>query len=201
MKNENGTETRQLTVQLYNNSKLDTKQVENFKKETTKDFMKIYSQDGGNANLIFQDVTEPKGDFLVTLTDVVGNNIYNNEGEVVAKAYPGGKTGELGQTQKNSFEITATVDGTKRSNSAMSRSFSHEAGHTTGLEHPWTSTNDVSDIKQGAPGVKDSTVKNNLLNSDQNPKESNRSTSGTSLTPGQFKSMDNLIKTQHNDGK
>lgn len=114
--------------------------------------------------------------------------------KLLGKTYAGGKTGELGQTQKNSFEVTATVDGSKRSNSDMSRSFSHEAGHTAGLQHPWEASNHVSDIKQGAASVTNSTVRSNLMNSDDN--KSNPSTSGTNLTSGQLKSVDQTIKTQ-----
>jgi hypothetical protein len=51
-------------------------------------------------------------------------------------------------------------------------------------------------IQQGTTGVKDSTVKSNLMNSDQNTNVSNRTTSGTTVTSGQMQSIDKLIKTQ-----
>jgi len=197
VKNNDGTTTRQLTVQMYNSTSLNEKQVSKVTATMQADFAKIYSGNGSNAELIVNNVSEANGDFLVTLIDVKSNGIFDkNTGERTGDTYTGGKTGDLGQTQKNSFEVTATVDGSKRSNSAMSRSFSHEAGHTAGLEHPWKATNDVSDIKQGTDGVKNSTVRSNLMNSDQNPNLSNRSTSGTNLTTGQLESIDKKIETQ-----
>ena len=197
IKNNDGTSTRQLTIQMYNTSSLSDKQVAKVTETMKSDFSKSFSGEGSTAQLIVNNVTEAKGDFLVSLVDNQSNTLYDKStGEVIGTTYAGGKTGELGQTQKNSFEVTATVDGSKRSNSDMSRSFSHEAGHTAGLEHPWSATNTVSDIKQGATGVKDSTVRSNLMNSDQNTNINNRSTSGTNLTSGQLKSIDQTIKTQ-----
>jgi len=105
-------------------------------------------------------------------------------------------TAKLGDTQNNHVEVAATVDGAARSEKDVSRSFSHEAGHTAGLEHPWSATNNVSDIQQGDKNVSNSTVQNNLMNSAANPVLSNQSTSGTSLTTGQLKSVDATVQTQ-----
>jgi hypothetical protein len=197
IKNNDGTSTRQLTVQMHNTSSLSDKQVAKVTETMKSDFAKSFSGEGSTAQLVVNNVTEAKGDYVVSLVDAKSNTLYDKStGEVTGTTYAGGKTGELGQTQKNSFEVTATVDGSKRSNSDMSRSFSHEAGHTAGLEHPWSPTNTVSDIKQGTTGVKDSTVRSNLMNSDQNTNVGNRSTSGTNLTSGQLKSIDQTIKTQ-----
>jgi len=197
IKNNDGTSTRQLTVQMHNTSSLSDKQVAKVTETMKSDFAKSFSGEGSTAQLVVNNVTEAKGDYVVSLVDAKSNTLYDKStGEVTGTTYTGGKTGELGQTQKNSFEVTATVDGSKRSNSDMSRSFSHEAGHTAGLEHPWSPTNTVSDIKQGTTGVKDSTVRSNLMNSDQNTNVGNRSTSGTNLTSGQLKSIDQTIKTQ-----
>jgi len=197
VKNKEGITFRQLTVQMYNNSSLNEKQVSKLTATMQADFAKTFSGNGSNAELVVNNVPEAKGNFLVTLTDTKTNGVFDkNTGERIGATYAGGKTGEIGQTQKNSFEVTTTVDGSKRSNSDMSRSFSHEAGHTAGLEHPWKMTGQVIDIKQGADGVKNSTVRSNLMNSDQNPNLSNRSTSGTNLTTGQLKSIDEIIKSQ-----
>ena len=197
VKNKEGITFRQLTVQMYNNSSLNEKQVSKLTATMQADFAKTFSGNGSNAELVVNNVPEAKGNFLITLTDTKTNGVFDkNTGERIGATYAGGKTGEIGQTQKNSFEVTTTVDGSKRSNSDMSRSFSHEAGHTAGLEHPWKKTGQVIDIKQGADGVKNSTVRSNLMNSDQNPNLSNRSTSGTNLTTGQLKSIDETIKSQ-----
>jgi RHS repeat-associated protein len=199
VKNDDGTTTRQLTVQMVNNSSLTDKQVSKVTATMQADFAKNYSGEGSNAKLVVENISSSDGtcDFLVPLVDTKSNTVYDKStGEVTGTTYAGGQTGELGQTQKNTFEVTATVDGSKRSNSDMSRSFSHEAGHTAGLEHPWSATNTVSDAKQGAAGVKDSTVRSNLMNSDQNTNVGNRSTSGTNLTSGQLKSVDQIVQKQ-----
>jgi RHS repeat-associated protein len=198
IKNDDGTTTRQLTVQMVNYSSLSDKQVDKKVTAMEADFAKTFSSTGVAARLVVEQISSSDGscDFLVPLVDVKSNPMYNNSGEVIGYTYVGGRTAEIGQTQQNSFEITATVDGKNVSTSEMTRTFNHEAGHSAGLKHPWSLTNTVADIQQGATGVKDSTVRSNLMNSDGNPIIGNRSTSGTSLTPGQFQSMDELIKSQ-----
>ena len=146
--------------------------------------------------MVIQDGAKIKGDFPVTLTSQTSTPVKDKQGNTIGKTYKGGKAGAIGQTKKNSFDATAKVDGSKRTNSDVARSFSHEAGHTAGLRHPWDSKNQIGDVKQGATGVKSSTVKKNLMNSGANPVKSNRSTSGTSLTKSQLKSIDQLIRQQ-----
>lgn len=102
----------------------------------------------------------------------------------------------MGQTQNNSFEVSVTVDGGARTEKDVSRTFSHESGHTAGLEHPWAATNKVSDIRQSEKNVSTSTVKSNLMNSAANPAFPNQSAKGTSLTSGQLQSIDKTIKDQ-----
>lgn len=72
----------------------------------------------------------------------------------------------------------------------------HEAGHTGGLWHPWSTLNTVQDIKQGAEGVTDKMIRGNLMNSDKNTKKANRSHTGTNVTKGQLKSIDKLVRKQ-----
>lgn len=198
IKNNDGTTTRQLTVQMVNNSSLSDKQVNKTIATMQKDFAKTYSGEGSKAELIVQQVSSDDGScgITVTLIDIKSNKTYDSSGNETGITYPGGHTADLGQTQKNSFEVTATVDGQSRSKSEMSRSFSHEGGHTAGLVHPWSLSNTVSDIKQGSSTVKSSTVTSNIMNSDQNTDEANRGTSGTSTTSGQLKSIDTLINQQ-----
>jgi RHS repeat-associated protein len=197
IKNDDGTSTRQLTVQLVNNSKLKDNNLLKLTNQIQTDFAKSYSGEGSNAKLIIENISDSDGscDFLVQLIDTKSNSIYDkNTGEIIGITWEGGQTGILGQTQKNNFDVTASVDGVKKSISIMSRSFLHEAGHTAGLQHPWLASNPVTDIIQGAVGVKDSTVRSNLMNSDDN--KINPSTSGTTLTSGQLKSIDQTIKNQ-----
>jgi RHS repeat-associated protein len=197
IKNQDGSTTRQVTVQLYNNSSLNDKQIAKTTEAIKEQFVKSFSGVGGNAEIIIQNVSEAKGDFSVTLVDVQSNIIYDREtGEEISRGYNAGEAGKLGETKNNSFEVVATADGSKRSDSSIARTFSHELGHTAGLEHPWQASNPVGDIKQGEKGVLDKTVRNNLMNSDQNP--TNPSNSGTQLTTGQLKSVDELINNQQN---
>ncbi|QYS87876.1 hypothetical protein JJC03_13285 [Flavobacterium oreochromis] len=193
IKNQDGTTTRQLTVQMHNNSGLSEIQVGKLQETLKENFNKIFTGEGATGNLVIQNVTEAKGDFLVILQDTKSYPVFDKETqEVVGKTYFGGLTAKLGQTQNNSFDLNVTVDGSKRANSAISRTFNHEAGHTAGLEHPWEISN--PDIRQGTSAVSDSTVQKNLMNSSENTNVDNRSNSGTKLTSGQFKSMDELIK-------
>lgn len=191
---DTGITTRQLTVQMYNEAGLTDKQLTNAQNAMKNQFAESFSGEGGTAQLVIENVSEPKGDFVVTLKDAKSTIIKDADGNPIQKTYKGGKAGELGQTQKNSFDVTVETDGSKRSNSGISRSFSHEAGHTAGLRHPYDPKNTISDIKQGAPGVKTSTVRKNLMNSGANP--TNPGTSGTELTSGQLKSIDKLIEEQ-----
>lgn len=156
-------------------------------------FAKVFSGAGGTAKLVVQ--MNKTGPMSVTLVDKKSTPVLDKAGNVVGKTYTGGVTAKLGQTQKNSFEVTAQVDGAARSESDVSRSFNHEAGHTGGLNHPWEPGN-PSDIQQGGAGVKESTVKSNLMNSDENPDASNKSHSGTDLTSGQLSKIDNTISGQ-----
>ena len=197
IKNNDGTTTRQLTVQMVNNSSISDKQVDKLILTLQKDFAENFKGEGGIGKLNVEKVnsSDCKCDFLVSLTDVRSNKIFDMEThEVVGEAYEGGKTSKLGETQKNSFDLTVSVNDSKIGNSGISRSFSHEAGHTVGLEHPWISTNPVIDIRQNTEGVSDKTVRNNLMNSDQN--KINPSVDGKNLTKGQFQSMEALIKKQ-----
>jgi len=200
IKNEDGSSTRQFTVQLVNNSSLSEKQMSKLITKMQTDFKETYSGEGSNAQLIVQPVSSVDNDcdYPVTIINTESTILYNDEGEIVGKTYDGGETPmkSFGQTQKGNFNVIGSVDGVARSFSDISRSFSHEAGHGAGLLHPWSANNKISDIKQGGEKVKNSTVRSNIMNSDQNPIEGNRSTSGTETTPGQLQSIDILIKEQ-----
>ena len=197
---DNGNTKLQLTVQLYNDAGLTDKQLTKLKTSITEQFTESYSNSDANisAELVIQDVTEAKGDFLVTLNEQTSKPVKDKDGNVVGKKYRGGKAGAIGKTQENNFEVTAKRDGSKRSNSDIARSFSHEAGHTAGLRHPWDPKNAIMGIKQGATGVTAKTVKSNLMNSGANKVKANRSSSGTKLTKEQLKSIDKLVRSQQN---
>jgi RHS repeat-associated protein len=191
---ETGNTNLQLTVQLYNDAILTDKQLTKLKTSLTEQFGESFSGTGFTGELIIEDAAKAEGDFLVTLTEKTAEIIEIDGKEY--KKYKGGKAGKGGESQKNSFDVTAKVDGEERSNSSISRSFFHEAGHTAGLWHPWSNLNTVEDIKQGATGVTAKTIKNNLMNTDDNTTIKNRSHTGRSLTSGQLKSIDKIITGQ-----
>ena len=62
------------------------------------------------------------------------------------------------------------------------RNVAHELGHAAGLVHIWEPGSSASNTKEN---------KNNLLNTDENPVETNRSHDGKELTKDQSK----IIKT------
>ncbi|WP_148108805.1 RHS repeat-associated core domain-containing protein [Chryseobacterium lacus] len=190
-KNDQGvTTSRQLTVSITNSStKLNDKQFNKLIESIKTDFSKTYGADGAKAELIVSDKATIKVDFV----DLKGTPTVDKDGNDAVK-FTGGVAGSLDNTQENKFSVTASVDGDKRSTGDMKRSFGHEAGHTAGLRHPFDPKQEVVDVKQGAPGVKTSTVTSNLMNSDAN--KINPSSSGTTLTTSQFKRMDELIQSQ-----
>ncbi|MEX0275126.1 MAG: DUF6443 domain-containing protein [Flavobacteriaceae bacterium] len=198
VKDEDGNITLQLTVQLYNDAGLSDKELTKLKESITEQFAESFSNEDENitAELVIEDTAKAEGDFLVTLNSQTSTPVKDKDGKVVAKKFRGGKAGALGKTQKNDFEVTAKKDGTKRSNSDIARSFSHEAGHTAGLRHPWSKKQDIADAKQGGEGVTAKTIRKNLMNTGANPVKANRSSSGTTLTKGQLKSVDKLIRSQ-----
>ena len=180
--------TRQLTVSITNNSKLNEKQFSKVNESLKNDFAKTFSTEGVGAELVVSD----KGTIKVSLVDQTSTTITDSDGNEFSK-FKGGVTATLGETQENSFTVTATVDGDKRGNNDITRSFNHEAGHTAGLDHPWGKSA-VSDMDQSSKDVKTSDVKKNLLNSGANPNESARTATGSQLTTGQINSMDKLIE-------
>lgn len=184
------TTSRQLTVSIANtSSKLNDKQFNKLVESFKSDFSKTYGSDGAKAELIISD----KAIIKVHLVDKKGTIVTDADGNEAVK-FTGGVAGSLDDTQNNKFEVSVSVDGNKRSTSDMTRSFNHEAGHTAGLRHPFDLKQEVADVKQGAPGVKTSTVTSNLMNSDGN--KINPSTSGKTITTSQFKRMDEKIQSQ-----
>ncbi|MFL9845664.1 hypothetical protein [Flavobacterium rhizosphaerae] len=119
----------------------------------------------------------------------------DNGGNVTRK-YVGGHTSKLGDTQKNGFNVVGRINGKIQNFGSMAHTLAHEAGHTAGLRHPWGQDNQVSDVRQGSPNVKDKTIKRNLMNSAANPIQALRSNDGKELTPGQFKAIDELIESR-----
>lgn len=191
-KNDQGVTTnRQLTVSITNSStKLNDKQFNKLVESIKTDFSKTYGADGAKAELIVSD----KATIKANIVDQKGTVVKDADGNEVGVAFKGGVADTLGDSQKNGFTAAASNDGEKRATSDITRSFNHEAGHTVGLRHPFDPKQEVADVKQGATGVKTSTVTSNLMNSDAN--KINPSSSGRTITTSQFKKMDELIQSQ-----
>ena len=200
---DTGTTKLQLTVQLYNESSLSDSKLNDRVKAMTTQFAESFSGDGFTGELVVNTVTEAKGDFLVKVTDNKSTSVTKKGGITVTRKVNGSAPGALKtvNTQASSdrstvrIKIAGTMDGSDQPISAMARTFSHEAGHTAGLRHTHDPKNIISDVNQSTPGVSNKTLRNNLMNSGSS-KSKVPSTSGTSLTKSQLKSIDKIIRKQ-----
>jgi len=190
VKNEDGSTTLILRIQLHNKEQLSDKQLQKLQSDLKQQFADTFSNSelNVNAQLIIEHSENGEGKFVVILTSTEGE-IIKKDDDTTQIRYQGGKVEEIGNTQENIIFLTVKVNGKKRNNKKISRSFNHEAGHSAGLYHPWSPRNNINDIKQGDKDVSPSTVKKNIMNSGANPDPNLRSNSGTDLTPGQLKEV------------
>lgn len=91
-----------------------------------------------------------------------------------------------------------TLDGSNRRNfSEIVRTILHEAGHTGGLEHPWlkkiTGLHQLKVLEDMSLDLIQK-IKNNLMNSEQNPQEELKSRTGTKLEREQLEYIDSMIQ-------
>ncbi|AZA53161.1 DUF6443 domain-containing protein [Chryseobacterium sp. G0201] len=192
-KNNQGVTThRQLTVSIANDASLNERQFSRIVDAIKTDFSTTFGADGATAELIVSNNSTMR----TSLVNVTSEIVTNENGEEQLR-YRGGVTATLGESQTNTFSATGTVDGSRRNTSDITRSFNHEAAHAAGLDHPWENRDHVSDINQNSPTVQPTAIKSNLLNSGANPNSNyNVDANGTSLTPGQFNTMDRNIEAQ-----
>lgn len=200
---DTGNTTVQLTIQLYNDSSLSTEKLSTRVEAMKTQFAKSFSGEGFTGELIVNTVTEAKGDFLVKVTDNNSTTETKAGGTTVTRKVNGSAPGALANvnTQASSdnstvrINIAGTMDGSNKSQSAMARTFSHEAGHTAGLRHTHDAKNTISDVNQNTTTVTNQTLRNNLMNSGSTISKA-PSTSGTTLTQSQLKSVDKIIRQQ-----
>ena len=101
--------------------------------------------------------------------------------------------------KNNRIPIVATLNGSAISSDDIIRSIIHELGHSGGLPHPWNG-NSPEDVKQNEDGgnspTKEKTIKENLMNSAENPNDKLKEEKGKETTPGQLERIDQTVKSQ-----
>lgn len=162
-----------------------------------KDFNKTYSQvDGYSASMTYDVVDVATSDYTIEVVDQIQRPVIITDVDGnVQISYVNGRTENFGDTQYNNMKVSAKdSSGNNRSASGISKTAQHEIGHSVGLAHPLEKNAPVSsDIDQKTGDVKDGTIRKNLMNSDGNPNPDLKNTSGTELTPGQMKTIDNTV--------
>jgi RHS repeat-associated protein len=200
---ETGNTNVQLTVQLYNASSLNEKQLNKRIEAMKTQFSESFSGDGYTGELIVNVVTKAEGDFLVKVVDGKSRSKTDEYGNTKTKMANGAAPNSLENVNTQASEdkstvrisIAGTIDGSRRSKSGIARTFAHEAGHTAGLRHTHDPANSISDVNQDTPGVKNKTLRKNLMNSDV-PESRVPSGTGTHLENSQLKYIDETIKSQ-----
>ena len=200
---DTGNTKLQLTIQLYNDSSLSSEKLNDRVEAMKTQFAESYSGEGFTGELVVNTVTEAKGDFLVKVTDNTSTTVTKADGTTVTRKVNGSAPGALKSvnTQASSdkstvrINIAGTMDGSNKSKNAMARTFSHEAGHTGGLRHTHDAKNTISDVNQNTLTVTNKTLIKNLMNSGSS-KSNVPSTSGTTLTKSQLKSVDKIVRQQ-----
>jgi len=132
-------------------------------------------------------IEDPNSTINVYLFDYYDEN-------VGGKKPPLGVTKELGNTISNEIKVSITENGLTRSLNKIARTFAHELGHVAGLKHVWKE--DIEDAKQKGPIYNQ---KFNLMNSGENPIESQKSISGTKLTQGQRNAIEKNVEKNQKD--
>ncbi|MGB3452684.1 MAG: hypothetical protein WBA59_02520, partial [Moheibacter sp.] len=200
---ETGTTNLQLTIQLYNASSLNEKQLNESIDTMKAQFSESFSGDGYTGELIVNIVTEAKGDFLVKVVDGKSRSKTDDEGNTQTTKITGAAPNSLENVNTQAsvdkstvrISIAGTMDGAMIPNGGLARTFAHEAGHTAGLRHTHDPANPIPDVNQNTPRVKNKTLRRNLMNSDV-PASRVPSNRGTNLENSQLKSVNETIKKQ-----
>ncbi|MDH0675647.1 hypothetical protein N5D03_13975 [Empedobacter sp. GD03861] len=190
-------------IQIVNSAGLSDKKINKIAQTIQKDFNEIYSQvEGYTASMTYDISTTSTSDYTIEIVDQIQRPATRTDADGNTQVkYLNGKTEKFGDTQDNNMKLSAKdSSGNSRSASGISKTAQHEIGHSAGLTHPWEANAPVSsDIDQKTGDIKNNTIRKNLMNSDGNPNSTLRNTSGTALTPGQMKTIEETINK--NTGK
>ncbi len=180
-------------VQIVNSANLNNEQITEIADKIKNEFDATYSQiEGYTATMSYEIVNEATADYTIDIVKQINESKENKDGGIM---HTNGQTDKFANTKKNTIKLSAyNSKGRERSASAISGTALHELGHSAGLTHPWESKIEpVSDINQNSGKVDNKTIKQNIMNSDANPKPSLRSTNGRSLTDQQIKEIDKVV--------
>ena len=201
-------------ITLFTSDKIMSKTEQaNFIKEAMAQAPVVYSQTDKERKINYSialefSIEDKPANFDITKQE--GIFVEFIEKKVIDGRSTGGKTSFISPKQSY-FEVTEQYNFgppeglisdqiNERSIEDMVRSFLHELGHTGGIEHPWDSKNKAKDIHQGSTPYSDLSkelnqmIKNNLMNSDDNPIKELKSTKGMQVTNDQLNVVNEEVK-------
>ncbi len=208
-----------IKIRVVNQSKIVSSQpdidliLSNVKQEAEKDFKSTRIEKDEDNDVIEETFLNIKFDqaplgpnetlsattgFFMVLEDqkTTTNPVTGNQELVAGASIPGYVPG---YTQHNLIHLAVSVDGVKTNPSGYSRAGTHELGHSGGLPHPWMASENaalkIKDADQSNKANKQ-TVKNNLMNSDENPSSAMGSTKGAQVTQDQIRAIIQIVSKQ-----
>lgn len=195
------------TIVIVNRSKeFSERAMGFFQDKLIKKFSEVFGTDQISAQLNIVQYTQQQqpAPIFVILGDIEGKDL--NNGMI---RYEGGSAqradGTNGLSQGGITRVAATVDGERIGINQMIINALHELGHKAGLDHPW-GTNAPSDIQQPSniksiPTELRKSIKNNLMNSDENPEPKMKNHEGENLTDQQRNYMIDIIEKEQPENK
>ena len=164
--------------------------INRFKTEVILDHTAASSDDLPSiGHLIFDDRVSTKSEIVTNsgINTITTTNISSTPGET------------KGMINQFTISIGITMDGKMVKDDELINTSQHEGGHSAGLNHPWklsaNEKNLVPQLNQNSiPPAEVKKIKDNLLNSAENPDPKYRANSGSEILPGQKQAMNNNIK-------
>ncbi|PJJ79983.1 RHS repeat-associated core domain-containing protein [Mucilaginibacter auburnensis] len=174
---------------------------EKYKTEVILDFTPPTPDDGKIGILEFDDRTSTKTT-TVSGPAFTPNTISNSSvttTTTVINSVPGVTTGQIDDF---TISLGITMDGKLTNSTDFKLTGAHEFGHSGGLKHPWSLTKVEKKwaplLDQGNTSGNSTTIKDNLMNSAENPDPAVRNSNGSDTILGQFRAISEKIKTQGN---